>query len=50
MGFSRQEYCGGLSFPSSGYLSYPGIELKSLMSPALADRFFFTTDQCDTPH
>jgi len=32
MGFSRQEYCGGLPFPSSGDLSDPGIEPRS---PAL---------------
>ena len=29
MGFSRQEYWGGLPFPSSGDLSNPGIELGS---------------------
>ena len=32
MGFSRQEYCSGLPFPSPGDLSYPGIEPGS---PAL---------------
>ena len=32
MGFSRQEYWSGLSFPSSGDLPYPGIEPGS---PAL---------------
>ena len=26
MGFSRQEYCSGLPFPSPGDLSHPGIE------------------------
>ena len=26
MGFSRQEYWSGLSFPSPGDLPYPGIE------------------------
>ena len=25
-GFPRQEYCGGLPFPSPGDLPYPGIE------------------------
>ena len=30
MGFSRQEYWSGLSFPSPGDLSNPGIELGSL--------------------
>jgi len=37
MGFSRQEYWGGLLFPSPGDLPDPGIEL---MSPALAGGFF----------
>jgi len=32
MGFSRQEYWSGLSFPSPGYLPDPGIEPGS---PAL---------------
>ena len=32
MGFSRQEYCSGLPFPSPGDLPDPGIEP---MSPAL---------------
>ena len=32
MGFSRQEYCSGLPFPSPGDLSDPGIEPRS---PAL---------------
>ena len=36
MGFSRQEYWSGLSFPSPGDLPDPGIEPASLMSPALA--------------
>ena len=38
MKFSRQEYFGGLSFPSSGELSSPGIEP---VSPSLPGRFFF---------
>ena len=29
MGFPRQEYCSGLSFPPLGDLSDLGIELKS---------------------
>ena len=37
MGFSRQEYWSGLSFPSPGDLPNPGIEPES---SALADRFF----------
>ena len=36
MRFSRQEYCSGLPCPPPGDLSDPGIELASLMSPALA--------------
>jgi len=37
MGFSRQEYWSGLSFPAPGALPYSGIDPKS---PALAGRFF----------
>ena len=36
MGFSRQEYCSGLTFPPPGDLSNLGIEPVSLASPALA--------------
>ena len=39
MGFPRQEYWSGLSFPSPGDLPNPGIELAS---PELAGRFFTT--------
>ena len=39
MGFPRQEYWGGLPFPSPGDHLNPGIEP---MSPALAGRFFIT--------
>ena len=42
MGFSRQEYCSGLSCPPPGDLPNPGIEPTSLASPALAGRFFIT--------
>ena len=42
MGFSRQEYWRGLPFPSPGDLPNPRIEPTSLMSPALAGRFFTT--------
>ena len=45
MGFSRQEYWSGLSFPSPGYLPDPGIEL---MFPALVDGFF-TTETPEKP-
>ena len=42
VGFSRQEYWSGLPFPPPGDLPDPGINLLSLMSPALADRLFTT--------
>ena len=38
--FSRQENWSGLPFPPPGDLPDPGIEPKSLVSPALAGRFF----------
>ena len=40
MGFSRQEYWSGLPWSPAGDLSYPGIESKSLTSPASAGKFF----------
>ncbi|ELR49492.1 hypothetical protein M91_06984, partial [Bos mutus] len=43
MRFSRQEYWSGLPFLSPGDLSNPGIKPVSLMSPALAGRFFTTS-------
>ena len=43
MGFSSQEYWTGLSLPPPGNVPGPGIEATSLVSPALADGFFFTT-------
>ena len=43
MGLSRQEYCSGLPFPTAGDLPNPGMEPTSLMSPALAGRFFTTS-------
>ena len=42
MGFSKQEYWSGLPCPPPGDLPNPGIELTSLMSPALAGWFFTT--------
>ena len=41
--FSRQEYWSGLPFPSPGDLPDPGIKPRSLVSPALVDRFFTTS-------
>ena len=43
MGFPRQEYWSGLLCPPPGDLPNPGIEPESLMSPALAGRFFTTS-------
>ena len=40
MKFSRPDYWSGLPFPSPGDLLYPGIKPGSLVSPALAGRFF----------
>jgi len=40
MGFSRQEYWSGLPFLIPGDLPNPGSNLASLISPALAGRFF----------
>ena len=43
MGFSRQEYWSGPPCPPPGDRPNPGIKPTSLMSPALADRFFTTS-------
>ena len=43
MEFSRQEYWSEFPFPSLRDLPEPGIQPKSLVSPALAGGFF-TTD------
>ena len=40
MGFSRQQYCNGLTFSTPGDLPNTGIKPGSLESPALAGRFF----------
>ena len=42
MEFSRQEYWSGFPFSPPRDLPHPGIELLSLVSPALAGRFFTT--------
>ena len=42
MGFPRQEYWSGLTFPSPGGLPDPGIEPASPESPALTDGLFTT--------
>ena len=41
MGFSRQEYWSGLQCPPPEDLPDPEIEPASLMSPSLAEGFFF---------
>ena len=43
MGFSRQEYWSGWPCSPPEDLTNPGSEPVSLMSPALAGRFFTTT-------
>ena len=43
MGFSWQEYWSGLPFPSPLDLTDPEIKATSLMSLALAGRFFSTS-------
>ena len=40
MGFPRQEYWNGLSFPSPGDLPDAGIEPATFVAPALAGGFF----------
>ena len=47
-GFSRQEYWSGLPCRPPGDLPDPGIEPTSLMSPALAVRFFTTNATWET--
>ena len=43
MGSSGQEYWSGLPCPPPGDLPDPGIEPASLLSPALAGKFFTTS-------
>ena len=43
VGFSRQKYWSALPFPPPGDLPDPGIKPTSLMTPALAGRFFITS-------
>ena len=50
VGLSRQEYWNGLPFPPPGDLLTQGcIQPKSLVAPAMADRFF-TTESPGKPH
>ena len=48
MGFPRQEYWNGLSFPTPGDLLNPGMEPMSPASPALVGGFF-TTESPERP-
>ena len=48
-GFCRQEHWSGLPSPPPGDLLDPGIEPVSLMSPALAGRFFITSIAWEAP-
>ena len=41
--FSRQQYCSGLPCSPPGDLLNPGIEPRSLLSPAWVSGFFTTT-------
>ena len=49
MGFSRQEYWNRLPCPPSDDLPNSGIEPVTLMSPALASRFFTTSTTLEAP-
>ena len=49
MGFFRQEYWSELPCPPPGDLPAPGIEPGSLVSPALAGRFFTTAPPGQAP-
>ena len=49
MEFFRQEYRSGSPVPTPGYLPNPGIKPASLVSPALAGRFFTTSATLGSP-
>ena len=49
MEFSRQEYWSELPFPTPGDLPDPGIQYVSLVSPALAGRFFTNCATWEAP-
>ena len=50
MGFPRQEYWSRLPFPTPRDLLNPRTEPASLMSPALADRFFTINTTWEAPY
>ena len=45
MRFPTQEYWSGLPFPTQGVFLTQGLYLQSLASPALAGRFFTTSEK-----
>ena len=47
--FYKQEYWSDLPFPPPGDLPFPELEPASLMSPALAGRFFTTSTTWEAP-
>ena len=49
MGFYRQEYWSGLSFPAPGDLPHQGTEPASLTSPALASSLFTISTTWEAP-
>ena len=49
MEFSRQEHWSGWPCPPLGDLANPGTEPSSLVSPAMAGRFFATSAQWEPP-
>ena len=49
MGFSRQAYWSGLPFCTPADLSNPGIQLESLVSPAMAGGFFYHEHHLGSP-
>ena len=50
VGLSQQESWSGLPFPPPGNLLNPGIDLASLVSPALAGVFFTTSTPGKPPY
>ena len=48
-GFSKQEYWSGLPCSPPGDLPNPGIEPRSVTSPALAGGFFTTRNTWEAP-
>ena len=47
--FSRQTYWSGLPYPPAGDFPHPGIKPASLISSALAGRFFTTSASWEAP-